>query len=318
MYPIFHEINKNGLIPTVYAASASEALAAAKALTAGGIWCAEFCGAGAESGIKAVKEQIEGFIAGASYIRTEEQADALYAAGADYLATAGYNDALIDYCAAKDYPLLPGVATVGELEKAAAHGYDVVKVFPIAALGGVAFVKALGEMYGNIKLVCDGGICPCETDDYVECYNVFACVPDGVAAAELIRAGKFDEITANAKEAVKSMLDFKLFHVGVNMSDAKSAKEVVDTFIDTFHLGFRESPAAYFGDNAVEIMKTPGKGAMGHIGFWTASVDKAITYLQRKGFTMNVQGRGINPLGQSVICYMEEEIGGFGIHVSKR
>ena len=319
MNPVFEAIRDNGVIPALKVFSADEAVAAVKALMAGGFTAAEFvCREAVDAeAIKAVKAAFPAFTAGAGSIISKEGADLAVSAGADYISTLGYECSLVKYCSDKDVAVIPGIASVADMIRAYGLGIKVVKAYPICTLGGNDFIKMVMGSMPDMKLVCEGLTDDSAAGEYLRNMNVLGVTNFHIACPDLIKAGKFDEITKAAEKAIADAIDFKLFHVGINMPDEPSAQEVADKYIDLFHLGRREVPESIFGDFAVEIMKAPGRGAMGHIGFYGNSVNMAIHYLEQKGLT-RVTPQTFNAYDRSPISYFNEEIGGFAVHVSQR
>lgn len=49
---------------------------------------------------------------------------------ADYIVTPAYNEAIANWCKENDMPLLPGVTTPYEIQKAVSNGFTTLKFFP--------------------------------------------------------------------------------------------------------------------------------------------------------------------------------------------
>ena len=64
-------------------------------------------------------------------------------------------------------------------------------------------IKALAGPYVNLKFMPTGGISTKNAPEYLAYDKILAVGGSWVAKKELINAGKFDEITAIAKEAVE-------------------------------------------------------------------------------------------------------------------
>jgi 2-dehydro-3-deoxyphosphogluconate aldolase/(4S)-4-hydroxy-2-oxoglutarate aldolase len=71
------------------------------------------------------------------------QAEQAIAAGARYIVAPGFDPALVDWCRARDVPVLPGMATPTEVTMALAHGVRLLKFFPAEESGGVRMLRVL-------------------------------------------------------------------------------------------------------------------------------------------------------------------------------
>ena len=52
-----------------------------------------------------------------------------------------------------NFPFIPGGMTASEIELALESGYNILKLFPVAQLGGVDFLKALMGPYGHTRVM---------------------------------------------------------------------------------------------------------------------------------------------------------------------
>ena len=78
--------------------------------------------------------------------------------------------------------------------------------------------------------------------------------------SDMIKAGKWEEITAICKEAVKTMLGFELAHIGVNCENEAEAERTAKTLCALFGLEYKAGNSSIFAGKAVECMKKPGRG----------------------------------------------------------
>ena len=77
------------------------------------------------------------------------------------------------------------------------------------------------------------------------------------------------------------------------------------------------SNSVYAGDY-IEVMKQTGFGAKGHIAIGTNSVDKAASYLERQGITLNQDTIRKDENGNMIFVYLKDEIAGFALHLIQR
>lgn len=320
---IMNELTKKlslmGIVPVIVINDAKDALPLAKALTEGGLPCAEvtFRTAAAKDAIKAMSEAYPEMIIGAGTVLTPEQADTAVEAGAKFIVTPGLNPEVVRHCLAKGYPIVPGINNPSGIEQAMSLGLDTVKFFPAENSGGVAMLKAMSGPYGGVNFMPTGGISNDNLKDYIS-FNKIFCVGGGwIAPAKQIDAKDFDGIKRNVEEAVKAMLNFKLVHVGVNSENETEAAETTKTLNDAFGFETDERAKSYFAGTQVEVMKAKGFGKYGHVAISTTSVDRAVYHLERKGFEFDYDTATYAPDGSMKFIYLKKEIGGFAYHLIK-
>ncbi|MFS0714008.1 bifunctional 4-hydroxy-2-oxoglutarate aldolase/2-dehydro-3-deoxy-phosphogluconate aldolase [Microbacterium sp. 2P01SA-2] len=107
---------------------------------------------------------------GAGTILTVAQVDQALAAGAAYLVAPGLDADVVRAAQERDIPILPGVATPSEVQRAVALGLTWLKAFPAQWLGadwfrhirgpfpGVSFVATGGMDAANAGLFLDAGV----------------------------------------------------------------------------------------------------------------------------------------------------------------
>ncbi|WP_234117859.1 VOC family protein [Clostridium hydrogenum] len=108
---------------------------------------------------------------------------------------------------------------------------------------------------------------------------------------------------------------FTLAHVGINTENESKAKEVAALLCSIFDFDNKETEISVFAGNGVEVMKYKGFGTLGHIGFGTDNIEEAIKYLEAKGIKFNYESAKYNEDKKMKLIYLEQEIGGFAIHI---
>ena len=148
--------------------------------------------------LSAIKKQVPQLVLGAGTVLTEAQAHAAADAGADFLVTPGTSPKLAAAIAAMSIPVVPGVATPSEIIALMEHGFDAVKLFPAASVGGVNMAKSLAGPFHNLMLCPTGGISEADAANYLRLPNV-ACVGGSwMVAPDWIKQGQFDLVEASA------------------------------------------------------------------------------------------------------------------------
>lgn len=205
MNTVIEKFSAFGIIPVVVLEKTKDAAPLAKALTEGGLPCAEvtFRTDTAEESIKIMASEYPDMFVGAGTVLTIEQVDRAVAAGAKFIVSPGFDSEIVDYCLSKEIPVFPGCVTPSEVAQAEKRGLKVVKFFPAEQFGGVATIKAIAAPYVGLKFMPTGGINAKNLESYLSCDKIVACGGSWMVKGDLIKAGKFDEIKAMTEEAVK-------------------------------------------------------------------------------------------------------------------
>jgi len=313
-------ISEIGIIPVIAIEDAALAVPLAKALVDGGLPAAEvtFRTAAAEDAIRAIAKEVPEMLLGAGTVLTTEQADRAMAAGATFIVAPGYDPNVTAHVISKGGIMVPGTATAGEMQQAMNQGCETLKFFPAEANGGVAMLKNIGAALKGAKWMCTGGVNAKNVNDYLGYSQIVAVGGTWMCKSDLIRAQKWDEITAISKEAVKTMLGFELAHIGVNCEDEAEAEQTAKTLCALFGLDYKAGSSSIFAGKAVECMKKPGRGANGHIAIGTNSVDRAVYHLGRQGVEFIEDSRVPDGKGGTKAIYLKQELSGFAIHLVQK
>jgi 2-dehydro-3-deoxyphosphogluconate aldolase/(4S)-4-hydroxy-2-oxoglutarate aldolase len=127
--------------------------------------------------------------------------DKALAAGAAFGVSPGLTGPLAAAAVARGLPLLPGVATAGEVMAARDHGFRELKFFPANGTAGIAFLQALAPVFPDTVFCPTGGIRPVDVPAYLKLPNCPTVGGSWVAPQELVRAGDWAGITALARTA---------------------------------------------------------------------------------------------------------------------
>ena len=193
-----------GVVPVVVIEDVKDALPLAKALVEGGLPCAEvtFRTEAAEA-IRQMTEAYPEMLVGAGTVLTTAQVNEAVKAGAKFIVSPGFDPEIVDYCLAREIPVLPGCATPSEVAQAVKRGMEVVKFFPAEQAGGVAMIKAMAAPYTGLKFMPTGGINATNVKEYLAYDKILACGGSWMVKGSLVEAGEFDKIEAMTKEAVE-------------------------------------------------------------------------------------------------------------------
>lgn len=319
MHEVLKRIGDIGVVPVVKIDNAADAVSMGRALLAGDLPLAEitFRTAAAEEAIGNLSRDVPDLLVGAGTILTVDQVKRAVDAGARFIVSPGFNPKVVDYCLANAIAATPGVCTPTEIEAALERGLDVVKLFPAGASGGLEYLKAVAAPYGSVKFIPTGGVDATNLRDYLSFKQVFAVGGTWIAKDTSIAAGKFDEITRLAREAVSIALGFELAHIGVNDASAESARADAEEIARLFGFGTRDGTSSVFAGTAFEFMKAPYLGSHGHIGISTLSVTRAIAFLKSKLIATKPETAKEKD-GKLNAIYLEKEICGFALHLLQK
>ncbi len=309
------QLYKNGIVVFIQTPNAAQAAPLAQALQAGGLSCVftAFDAPGAEAFIRASSPFL---LAGTGNIRTPQEAQHALDAGAGFIISADVYPDIIRLCAEKNIPVLPECRTSSDVQAAAGLGLTAVSFSPDGA-NGPAALNALCADFPDMRFFISGGVTADTMNAYLSHKAVLACAVEGIVnnpPAEQDAA----VITRRAKEAVLKMLAFELRHVGINTPDAQTADETAGAFEKLFGFKKEDRGGAYFAADYIEVMKKQFYGTHGHIAVAAAHADRAAYQLERAGARFNWDSAGYNPDGRLRVVYLQDEIGGFAVHILQK
>ena len=312
------QLSLAGLVPVIKVQNAEDAVPLCRALKNGGLPVAEitFRTDAAEEAIRLVHEALPEVLLGAGTVLTCEQADRAWNAGAGYIVAPGLNPTVVRHCTEKGYPVLPGCANPSDIELALSLGLTTVKFFPSEALGGLKMIKAMSAPYGNVRFVPTGGITEKNLPDYLAFPKIAACGGSWMVPEDAIANKDWDKIEKLAREAVQVMLGFEVVHIGMNNADSETAVNEGRKLAAL--LGWnvqKDTEKSLFVGKQFEVMKSPVRGTHGHIAVATANVERARWHMEQRGFTFDDSTATFTADGRMKFIYLNEEFGGFAIHL---
>jgi len=191
------------VVPLISAQDPDVAVKTARALQAGGLTVIEVVMRSdtAQQCLEAIIAETEGLIVGAGTVLTLEQARSVLASGSAFIVCPGLVDAIAEHCMAEDIPVYPGTMTAGEVQRAYALGLRNVKFFPAALAGGVPMLKAMGQVFRDMRFMPTGGIDAGNLEDYLALPHVMACGGSWLTPGEAIANGDFAVVERLAREA---------------------------------------------------------------------------------------------------------------------
>ena len=104
---------------------------------------------------------------GAGTVLDVESARECLGAGAQFVVTPCLIEPVIEFCNRESVLMCVGALTPTEVFRAWQSGADVVKVFPVSAVGGAGYIKALKAPFPEIPLMPTGGLKPDDLAEFV-------------------------------------------------------------------------------------------------------------------------------------------------------
>ena len=319
MHEVLNRLGEIGIVPVVKSEKASDAAALGRAFVAGDLPVAEitFRTAAAEESIRILSREVPEILVGAGTVLTTDQVDRAVGAGARFIVAPGFNPKVVDHCIARGIPVAPGISSPSEIEMGLERGLSVLKFFPAGASGGLEFLKAISAPYSGVQFMPTGGIEPGNLKEYLSFNRVHAVGGTWIAREATIAAGKFDEITRLAREAVQLSLGFELAHLGINESAAGKAMAGAETMARLFSFPVKDGNSSTFSGTGFEFMKSPYLGSHGHIAISTLSITRAVAWLSRKGVSVR-KDTAKEKDGRMIAVYLDLEVSGFAIHLLQK
>ncbi len=182
-----------------------DAVPVAEALLAGGVDIMELTlrTEAAIDALLAVREEVPEMTAGVGTILTKKQADLVHAAGAAFGVSPAVNREVALHAMDLGLPFAPGVMTPTDIDQSVELGCRLLKFFPAESSGGLPHLRNIAAPYAHLglKFIPLGGIHLDNLRDYLRHDLIAAVGGSWLAPRDLIAAGNWKQIEANAREA---------------------------------------------------------------------------------------------------------------------
>jgi len=191
------------VIPVIVIHRVEDAVPLAQALVDGGVRVLEVTlrTPVALKCMEAIARAVPGAIVGAGTIRSVADAEAAKDAGCQFGVSPGYTTQIGHACRNLGLPLLPGVATAGEVMAANADGYQFLKFFPATAAGGIPMLKALAGPFPDVAFCPTGGITPETAPQFLALPTVKVCGGSWLTPQDAVDKQDWARITQLARAA---------------------------------------------------------------------------------------------------------------------
>lgn len=200
-------LEQHRVIAVIRASLWSQGLQMAQAMAQGGISLIEITWNSdrAPELIRQLRQELPHCTIGTGTLLNQEQLREAIDAGVQFLFTPHVDPVLITSAVAANVPIVPGALSPTEIVTAWHHGASCVKVFPIQAVGGASYIKALQGPLGHIPLIPTGGVTLQNAQEFIAAGAIAVGLSGELFPKSLMEAGDWDAIAKRAK-ALKEQL----------------------------------------------------------------------------------------------------------------
>jgi 2-dehydro-3-deoxyphosphogluconate aldolase/(4S)-4-hydroxy-2-oxoglutarate aldolase len=127
-------------------------------------------------------------------------------AGAAFVVTPVVLPEVAEACRDNDMLCVLGALTPTEIYHARLAGAKLVKVFPVAPVGGIEYIRALGGPMGGVPLWVSGGVKTADVRGYLELGVKVVGLTNALFPADAMARRDYDAIRKVAEEVTKAAL----------------------------------------------------------------------------------------------------------------
>lgn len=316
---IIQIIRGTGILPAIVFKSCSwiEPLGKIFKQTGFGVIEVLFRNDGAAEAVKGIKEKYPELVVGAGTVLTCDQADAAFEAGADFLISPGFSNALVRYCLEKNRLIIPGCGTASEIQNAYETGLRVLKFFPSERLGGASAIKDYAAPFKEVEFIPTGGIQIDNMDGYMKNDRVLAVGGSFMAPYGLLESEKYDEVVALYEKAAAAAVGFRVDNVGICCRSEDETADEVKRLSKLFGSFTAEKKISVCCGANVKYHYIGGYEEKSYISVRTYSIDRAITYLKARGVEFHCESEIYDAEGNRVCIRLKEEVDGYAVYIIK-
>ncbi|HMU33540.1 MAG TPA: bifunctional 4-hydroxy-2-oxoglutarate aldolase/2-dehydro-3-deoxy-phosphogluconate aldolase [Pyrinomonadaceae bacterium] len=202
-------ISRTGVLPVVRAGSADHARGAIDAICEGGIDTVEITLTipNAVALIAQLTRELPDVLIGAGTVMSADDARRCIDAGATFIISPATVPEVIRVCAENETLVMPGVLTPTEIARALDLGVDVVKVFPVSAVGGADYIRSLRAPFPDLNVVPTGGITVHTAGEYITAGAIAVGLGSDLVDLSAIREGRASDVTAAARRVLNMIVE---------------------------------------------------------------------------------------------------------------
>lgn len=200
-------LKKYRAIAVIRSSEKELALQMAKAVVAGGIQFIEITWNThkADELIAELRSEFPTFSIGTGTLLNLEQLQQAIDCGAQFLFTPHTDLAMIKAAVDAGVPIVPGAFSPTEILTAWQAGATCVKVFPISALGGAAYLQSLQGPLGHIPLIPTGGVTLENAKIFIDAGAIAVGLAGDLFPKDLVENGDWEAIGQIARNLSQNL-----------------------------------------------------------------------------------------------------------------
>ncbi|MBW4697427.1 MAG: bifunctional 4-hydroxy-2-oxoglutarate aldolase/2-dehydro-3-deoxy-phosphogluconate aldolase [Aphanocapsa lilacina HA4352-LM1] len=208
-HALCHRFIEHRLLAIVRADSAPAALAIGRAVVTGGFRLVEvtLTTPGAEQVVGELRSSGGEVLVGCGTVLTPEAARRAIGWGAHFVVSPHTDPEIIATAHQLGALAIGGALTPNEIVAAWQAGADLIKVFPVAQVGGLAYLKALRGPFPDLPLLPTGGIGEDDYLDYLAAGATAVGVGQALAPQGEVREGRWGTVAGRASDWVMRLAE---------------------------------------------------------------------------------------------------------------
>ncbi len=184
--------------------TAEQAILASRAMVEAGMACIEITWTvpGAAVALTQLLQEFPDVLWGAGSITTPDRCRQALAAGAEFIVAPNFDARVVGMTLEAGKVSCPGVVTPTEMVNAHHAGADVLKIFPINCLGGVAYLKAVRGPLPEYRFCPTGGVDKDTLKSYLDAGAFCTGAGGNLVPMKDVRAGNYAAVVKNTREFI--------------------------------------------------------------------------------------------------------------------
>ena len=140
---------------------------------------------------------------GAGTVNSAAQLELAANAGAEFIVSPGLTPAIVQAAQARNLPILPGVASAGDILRGLELGLSAFKFFPAETSGGAPALKALEGPFGDVHFCPTGGVSLANAPTYFALKSVLCVGGSWITPKSSVEAKDWATVERLAQEAAQ-------------------------------------------------------------------------------------------------------------------
>lgn len=142
---------------------------------------------------------------GAGTVLTEKQVILTKKAGGNFVISPDANEDVIKKTKELGLVSIPGALTPTEITRAKSAGADFIKIFPVNAVGGTDYIKAVAAPLSNIRFLAVGGVNEKNISTFLKSGFCGAGIGNGIVNTAMLEHDDYNGITNLAKKFITAI-----------------------------------------------------------------------------------------------------------------